>query len=194
MRSRHLALCVFVLLPTGCFTLARDFPRPTPANVTLGKTTRAELVGTFGRPWREGRVDVNEKVMYRVGYFRRSTFAEAAEAGVVPAKIATFFFYRGKLAGYVFSSTFRSDSSWFDVEKLNQLEEGSTSRAEVVAMLGEPSGHFEYPVAAEEGQTGIFYNYEHVRSGYGLQEQMCKITFDADDVVSKVETYVRSGR
>jgi hypothetical protein len=46
----------------------RDFTRPTPESLVLGKTTYAEINGRFGSPYRESTVIKNEKTLRMASY------------------------------------------------------------------------------------------------------------------------------
>jgi len=47
------------LLAAAC--AGKDFTRPAPDTLVLGKTTYAEINGRYGSPYREGRLMKNEK-------------------------------------------------------------------------------------------------------------------------------------
>jgi hypothetical protein len=65
-------------LTPGCFGLAvlvlmagcagRDFTRPAPESLVLGKTTYAEINARFGSPYRESTLIKNEKTLRMASY------------------------------------------------------------------------------------------------------------------------------
>src|SRR5215510_802386 len=52
---------VLLVLTAGC--AGRDFTRPAPESLVLGKTTYAEINGRLGSPYREATVIKNEKTL-----------------------------------------------------------------------------------------------------------------------------------
>jgi hypothetical protein len=42
---------------TGCATVGREFPPNRVSEIKIGKTTKSELLGMFGRPYRRGIED-----------------------------------------------------------------------------------------------------------------------------------------
>ena len=57
-RAGVLALVALpVVLATGCATIGHPFPPERVANVRIGETTKSQLLGDFGLPYRRGIED-----------------------------------------------------------------------------------------------------------------------------------------
>lgn len=72
MKSNRIfgAVCtaiLLVLLHSGCATIGREFPPEQVSNITIGRTTKAELLGLFGLPYRRG-VDSGDSTWTYVHY------------------------------------------------------------------------------------------------------------------------------
>lgn len=48
---------ILMLLSAGCATVGRDFPAYKVPDIQIGKTTKDEIRGMFGSPWRVGIED-----------------------------------------------------------------------------------------------------------------------------------------
>ena len=80
--------------------------------------------------------------------------------GIIPQRTIRFHFLDGVLVGYAWTSSFLTESTDFDPDKAAALTTGTTTRAEVVALLGEPSGEYVYPLVALPDGVGLVYQYQ----------------------------------
>src|SRR5436309_2853715 len=79
------------LLSAGCF--GRDFARPSADSLQLGKTTYAEIVARFGSPFREGTLQINDRLLKWTTYSYSKT---SVAGGVTAAEAADYRTVRGK--------------------------------------------------------------------------------------------------
>lgn len=175
---RLMVVAAALLVAAGCMPVGRDFVRPTPATVELGKTTPQDIRARFGEPrsersWARGDLDLGKEVgtpfgaprvagsMTELYYYYEQRGAPAASPGVDPSRSARYWFWNGRLAGFQSSSSFKSDSTLFDDGKVAAIKPWQTLRADLLAALGEPSGMRAFPLApGEEQQVLTWFAFE----------------------------------
>ena len=180
---------LLIVLLQGC--AGTDFVRPNANALELGKTTPAQIVAQMGEPKSRGVVKKDGTLLESMTYVYASLGGEPADKGVTPTRVQVFFFYNDILVGREFQSSFKSDSSNFDETKIALLEEGKTSRADVIRIFGEPTGAYIAPVVEEGTREAIGYAYQAIRggpfSGMKIFRKVLRISFDENSIVSKVE-------
>jgi hypothetical protein len=65
-----LGLFVLCLLDVGCATVGRSFPAERVQSIVIGETTKSDLLGRFGRPYRRGIEDGDSTWTYLHYKFR----------------------------------------------------------------------------------------------------------------------------
>ena len=101
---RGAALVLMVsCLGTGCLSVGHEFPVEPVRKIEIGTTTREDVRGMFGEPWRTGIEDGERTWTY--GCYRYSLFAEAATRDLVVR-----FDARGVVTSYTFNSTHAEDA------------------------------------------------------------------------------------
>jgi len=188
-----------VLALCGACTAGRNFEEPSVESLVLGTTTMAEIRERFGKPRSEGSSTKDGCTMktWTYAYARSRDLGGAHATGVVPARAISFTFFEDRLVGHTFVSSFEEDHTDFDETKLAQIQQGSSKRTDVIALLGQPRGKCIYPVAAGKGQEGLIYLYSQVYKAYfktSIYTKHALITFDANDVVTKVESQVSGNK
>ena len=173
----------------GC--AGKDFVRPDPATLKNGETTYAQVTERFGKPFAEGSTTKNEKTVKSISYAYASLGGRPAKEGVVPARGMGLYFYNDTLVGYEFLSSWAEDSSDFDESKMNQIVKGLTTRAEVVQLLGRPSGFAIYPmIKAATGEAAV-YVYMEVSGGPFTGRKTFRksliVAFDDKGIVTDVD-------
>jgi hypothetical protein len=191
---RH-AVVFAVLATCGACTAGRNFQEPSEESLVLGTTTIFEIRERFGKPRGEGSTTRNGCSMKTLtyAYARHRDLGGAHAFGVVPARGITFTFFEDRLVGHSFVSSFEEDHTDFDESKLVQIQQGSSKRPDVVALLGPPRGRCIYPMSADKGQEGVLYGYTQLYKALfktKIYTKTAVITFDANGVVSKVESQV----
>ncbi len=191
---KSVVLVSILVLISGC--AGRDFVRPNPEAFRLGQTTYAELVGQMGQPQRTGEALKNDKPVKTITYAYAATGGEPLEAGVIPARAASYYFHNDVLVGHEFLSSFKSDNSNFDEGKTSAIVKGKTTRSEVIHLLGRPTAGFVPPMVKETAGEAIGYKYQTTRggafSGFKFYAKALTITFDNSDHVLDVD-YTASG-
>ncbi len=76
-------------------------------------------------------------------------------------------FRNNLLVGYDFYSSFPNDSSNFDANRADAIVKGRTDRAQVVQLLGQPSGRTVFPMVANETDEKYIYDFFTVEPSAG---------------------------
>jgi outer membrane protein assembly factor BamE (lipoprotein component of BamABCDE complex) len=104
-----------------------------------------------------------------------------------------YAFHEGRLVGFDYMSSFAADQTGFDELAVKRIKRGETTRAEVLDLVGNPTGQFIYPssYATTPGRRADVYSHsqsEKVASGVTLETttKVLTVIFDERDVV--VET------
>lgn len=179
-------------LAVGC--AGRDFTRPTPESLVLGKTTYPEINGRFGSPFRESTVIKNEKTLRMASYAYATSGGEPLVGGVTPARGIDFAFLDQVLVSYQFVSSFKADHTDFDENKVPSIKKGVTTRDEVIAMLGPPGGMQIYPMVAGQDDTGLGWSYAQVRGLMKIYQKVLVVTVNPGGVVTDVQMTVSGER
>jgi len=183
MRRHVLLASILLLVATGC--AGKDFVRPQPESLTLGKTTETEIRQRLGSPYREGTQVKNGETMKTLSY-AYATGASSLAGGVTPARGQGFYFWDGVLVGHDFTSSFDQDRTDFDVSKVRQIKKGETTEAGVVTLLGRPQGMYSHPLIPDKGDRAIVYLYHQTKgSAFNLKfyQQLLVVTFDSTGLV-----------
>ena len=145
-------LAVFSFM-TGC--AGRDFVRPDQGGLNLGKTTYEDIVQKYGEPLRQNTVTKNGEKMNQIIY----AFAQAAPYSTyLRVRSAEFYFKDNILVGYNYKSSFDEDIVKLDDGKVSSIKQGVTTKAQVISLLGNPTGYYSYPVIKEKDQLALVYS------------------------------------
>lgn len=172
-----------------------DFKRPDPQTLVIDKSTAADVTRVMGVPRQVGEAVKNEQKIKTSQYVYATTGGEALYTGVVPARAMIFSTFNEVLVGQEFVSSFKIDATEFDETKVKDLVKGKTTRAEVEALLGKPSGEVIYPIIKRAGEKAYVYGYSHAKGGAFNMKFYAKtlvVSLDAMGVVSEVD-YSSSG-
>jgi hypothetical protein len=141
-RTMILFLAAAMFLVSGC--AGRDFVRPKPDALALGKTSYDEIIRQFGDPYRKGSALKEGQTVTSIAYAYASATGTSGFGGVTPARSMGFYFVDNILVGYEFTSSYKEDLTDFDETKITQIRNGETKRAEVERLLGQaPGGHLK---------------------------------------------------
>jgi len=191
-RSVRVGILTAVL--AGACLLGADFSRPDSASFALGKTSEQEIRQRFSEPDNQATAQVGDKLVTILRY----AYAEARST-VVLARAMAYTFHEGRLVGFDYSSSFPTDQTVFDESAVKRIKRGETTRAEVLALVGKPTGQFIYPspYATTPGRRVDVYSYSRtdtVPSGGTLEtaNKVLAITFDDRDVVVETNLVIAS--
>jgi outer membrane protein assembly factor BamE (lipoprotein component of BamABCDE complex) len=169
-----------------------NFERPAVEQFVLGSTTRNQVVARLGEPNAKGTgVSRAGQRLEQMSYIYASTSAESVTMGVAVRR-AGFLFHDDVLVGRDFSSSFKSDSTYFDPHKTTSLRQGM-SRSEIVALVGQPGGEYGYPIIAN--RTGVSLVYWFIDSkGAKYRSRILTVELDSNGLMQSYKFYEHVGR
>lgn len=168
---------VMALMPAAALTVGdnpnRDFLLPN--SLKLGKSTWADVAKSNSWPplTKDGRLKIKDDTVIFITYVHAGTSVEPSELGVIPSHAVTYYFLHKPnprpndilnsddiLIGQQYSSSYKSDSTNFDETKVSSVIKGKSTKADVVKLLGMPSGSFTAPMV-----EALEYRYSTIRVG-----------------------------
>ena len=188
LKLRHYGfICMFLLL-TGCVTtIGRNFQKLKEPQIRPGETTAQDILARMGKPNTTNAL--YQGTAYNYIYHNRN--AKAVNPDEVATRYQTFNFNdEDILTGYQFGSSFVEDSTLFNTDNVNKIHNGD-SKAQVLRLLGEPSGIERYPRAPEYAYVFV-YSYPkttHSDSSFSMINSVVNVAFGHYDKVVRVETY-----
>jgi outer membrane protein assembly factor BamE (lipoprotein component of BamABCDE complex) len=183
--THSIILITFVTIG-ACASVGRNFVRPNNTSLILMKTTKEELLKQLGDPESKENILSNGESVEKVRYVYVHTRGNAIFPDVIPAKGLTLNFWRGKLVGYLFTSSFKEDNTHFDSDSASTIQKGQ-SLDEVIRNLGHPNGQKVYPLILEKEKRAYKYSYVQSRRGYkGVYRQILEIVTDSSGKISSV--------
>jgi len=136
----------------------------------------------------------NDKTIKAISYAYASLGGEPLHAGVVPARGMTYYFFNDTLVGYGFVSSWKEDNTDFDEKKVEMIVKGKSTRADVVVLMGKPSGYYAYPLIKSDTDEAAVYAFVEARMNRTSQRKSLAVSFDKGDVVSDVEFTTSEGQ
>jgi len=134
----------------------------------------------------ESTVVKNEKNLKTIYY----TYFPAP-AGPGGGRTLGFYFFNDVLVGHEFSSSVTADHTDFDDSNVGQIIKGKSTRAEVTALLGKPSGFYIYPMIKTQSGDAAVYQSSKVSGGFiitpSIFSKSLVVTFDPSGIVTDVE-------
>ena len=155
--------------------------------LVLGSTSPQEIVQNLGEPHEKETVVVNGKSVEKIEYLYVNAPGEPLfDYVTASAGSQTFWFWKEKLVGHTFISSFRKDNTLVEEEKARQIHKGQT-KEQVVEILGPPHGKKIYPFT--EGRDSDIYYYGYAHSSYAKREGFYKSDVKLRRYVIKVDVY-----
>jgi len=193
----YLSVIGLVLMTMGCVQKAgHEFVRPDPERLLLGKTTKQEVLASYGEPQSRKNFttfETQQGADTRISDFDSAnapgsysvlTYAYVESnpritGGAIDSKRTNFSFFDDVLIGYSFVSSFANTSTDFSEAKIGQLQKGTMSKADVVALLGKPDGEMMFPGVKNIGDSTFFYGFHKLdTSGGQILNKSLVILFD----------------
>lgn len=190
---RLLLIAVSSAFLIGC--AGTNFKRPDAGALEVGKSTAAQVTQIMGAPQQTGELLRNGEKLKSVRYAYAEGAGSGKYPGVTPARAQVFLTYNDLLVAEEFVSSFPNDATDFDDAKVSAIVKGKSTRADVVALLGNPNGRGIHPFIKNKGDTASIYSYSHVKGSVFNMKFYSKsliVSFDASGVVTDVE-YTSNG-
>src|SRR2546428_5723092 len=147
----RLIVCLLAPAIAGCAG-GREFVRPNTSELILGETTEQDVRQRMGDPRRQGTLVKNGETLTTLAYSYALAYPYVDD---VKMRAMGFYFLRGVLAGYEFTSSFKEDKTRFDEGKISHIQRGQSTRQDVVSLLGQPTGMYGYPLIKEKEGVGL---------------------------------------
>ena len=96
--SQNLFLIISIFIFQGCATIGSEFRFEGPKSISVGNTTKSEILSDYGKPFRVGYENGDEKWTY--GYYKYSLFSDAETKDLV-----LIFNNQGIVTHYTYSSS-----------------------------------------------------------------------------------------
>ncbi len=182
-----------VILVSAC--AGRNFVKPNPETLSVGKTTYEEIISRFGKPYREGSVLKNDNQLKTLTY----TYASGGSSlfgGVTPARALGFYFLKDILVGHEFTSSYTDDNTYFEDSKIDQIKKGTTTRSQVIQIIGNDYGKYIYPLIKEKDEKALVYLYSQTKgSSFNLKfyQKLLIVSFDKTNIVTDIN-FTSSGQ
>ena len=183
-----LASLALAALVAGC--AGTNFVRPDAESLRNGQTTMPQAMQRLGTPRSDGTVVKNGKTLKTLNYAYAATTGTPLYSGVVAARALTLYFDGDTLVGHEFVSSWAEDGTDFDEAKVASIQKGKTTRGEVVAVVGKPSGAYAPPLVKAPATDSAVYVYSQAtRDGLSLRfyRKVLVVAFDDKGIVSDVE-------
>lgn len=159
LQSIKFALFISILIIIYGCSSRKDFIRPSQDTFKLGTTSYPMVVQKLGEPKYEGSMLKNEKTIKAIAYSYSSVINDDLGLNAIPARTMSYLFFDDILVGEEFISSFKSDSSYFEDGKINELFKDKTTRSEVIKLFGRPSCYYIYPMNKDIHGESIGYIY-----------------------------------
>jgi hypothetical protein len=186
-------------------TAGRDFPTAAFATLRLRQTTDSEVEAALGPPFKRlavqgvatnpnGPVPPGTRVSVAVFTYEFGiSNGGPAVAGHPVGKLATLVFFGGTLAAYELNSSIPGDGNPpIDEQRLSLLKQGSTTRNDIIGLLGTPSGQSMALSFLPQDHGHVMYAWTHI-DARGVRHKLLVIELDAHDVMTRYALLDGSG-
>jgi len=204
-----------LLVALGCAALlagcgaGRNFKMPAEDQLKLGVTTPQDAVAMFGQPLSQASQTETEVekttdpqsvftgVKQPGTYVSYSyIFVDTTEqqwigrlAGLRPERFLRLVFFQGRLAGYLSTSSFKDDSTDFADGRVSQIRRDKSTAADVVALMGRPTGGAIFPlISPREGHSMTYYYLEDNLQANTHRTKFLNVYLDASNVVRDIQS------
>lgn len=151
---RNVAIAMAVLLLPAC---THEVVRPAP-ELALGKSHYSDMVNLLGKPtFTNDDVTINDEKIRTADYYMYR-FAKTSLDNL-PHRYLHLSFFNDVLVGKEYNSSYKEDSTRFDAQKAMTLVIGKSTRADVIAALGQAPGEIMYPLVKDKNGSGLVYWY-----------------------------------
>lgn len=175
------AVVMLAFLLSAC--AGTNFVRPPEDKLVLGTTTKSQIVAMLGEPFQKGQQSINGANLELYSYGYANVGAPPVFEGVTAARHLNFSFNNDVLVGKSFNSTFKNDTSYFPPDKAKAVKQGMT-RAEVINLVGQPTGEAIYPVVQNPKGKGLIYVYNQAR-GFTFGQRLLTVELDEKGIVER---------
>jgi hypothetical protein len=177
-----------MLLVAGC--AGRDFVRPRPDGLMLGKTSYEEVLRHLGNPYRKGSSLREGQTVTSLTYAYANAWAASGLGNVTPARSMTLSFVHDVLVGYDFTSSYTEDRTDYDETRVMQIRTGETRQTDVEQLLGPAGGMYTYPLIKRGAERALVYLYTQTRTkpfSVDVYVKKLVVSVDGNGIVTDVD-------
>lgn len=190
MRIANYAAMAAMLLLAGC-AAGVNFVKPSDDQLVVGTSKQDSVLASLGKPNLKSTKVVNGETLNMDTYAYAKVGGEAIFPGVTPARSLVLVFKDGVLVEKGYSSSFKQDNTYFDVDKAKTIKPGMSAEA-VRVLLGHPSGEAIYPVSSTMGNRNMEYVFGETK-GFKSQRNSLIVEVGANGKVVKSD-YTQVGQ
>lgn len=178
----------------GCSS-QKNFVRPSQGMIQLGKSTTADLIQAVGEPkFRRKDIPLNNEKVESLDY----VYGDSPKfwGVIIHRHTLNYTSFNDVIIGEEFNSTYEEESTEFKAENIPQIKKGVSTEADVIAIMGKPSGRAIYPLVKDKDSTAIIYTYSYARFAgafTSFNNSMLFVTLDSKGVVSDI-SYKKDGK
>jgi len=144
MKKILLVIMVCSLL-LSCTVVGQNFLYTRIKDLVLGETTKSEAESMLGGPGSSNTISNSDGDFEVIQYLYATGIIVPAQA-----RLLWLEFKEDKLNAYISVSGFEADKTIFDFNAKDNIVRNLSSKAEVLQVLGEPSGKALFPTTLED--------------------------------------------
>jgi len=174
-------LLVLILL-VAC-TAGINFVKPPDDKLVLGSTTRYDIVKLLGDPTSKDIKASNGVNIIIFTYAYANVVGESIFQDVTPSRVLTLYFYNNTLVGKGYTSSFKSDNTYFNTQKAKSIAQGMTKQ-QVINLLGNTSGEYKFPLITNKNGKALVYTFAQSKGSRTLENSLI-VALDENNIVQK---------
>jgi hypothetical protein len=200
LTMRLTSMLLLTAMLTASCTTGRDFGKPSPENFVLGKTTRVEIIASYGPPQGHSESTMTSRLpgqaegapaaapseapsalitSLRYFFADRSPGVQLAGYAQVEKRIV-FELWNDVLIAYTFTSNRPAEAN-FNERKIPSIEAGKTTKAQIVELFGAPVGRAVFPaVRNPTDQKYLYYYFQIAKYDGARKAKRLEIIFDGN--------------
>jgi len=186
-----LSMC---LLISSCLS-SQTVTRPLDNSLVLRQTTIQEILKRHGNPSQYSESIRNFEPIATYLYAETSRTAKPLHEHVQSIKTLAMNFHKDILVSYNFLANHANDHTDFDESKVELMQKGKHTKADVRNLLGTPAGKGVWPIIADENALMWVYRYAHASYKNGnppqIYDKELAITFNEKGIVSDLKYTVK---
>ena len=185
MNSRILTIWLLSLFLLSACTAGVDFVKPSDDKLVLGSTSRHSILKLLGDPTTKDIKTSNGENVISYTYAYANVVAEPMFQDVTPSRVLTLYFYNNILVGKTYTSSFKSDNTYFNTEKAKSIVQGMTKQ-QVLNLLGKSTGEYKFPMIADKTGKALVYTFAQSKGSRTLENSLV-VAIDGKDIVQNAD-------
>jgi hypothetical protein len=150
MKNQNIILAsILIAIIAGCASAGKSFRYENRNQLKIGSTTTSEAKAKIGNPTKI------ENASNKNGEFKVYTYSYAfATSYVATVRVLFLEFRNDTLNGKVYNSCFsKEDNTDFKADEIKTIKAGISTKADLVNLIGEPSGFAHFPTTLKDFES-----------------------------------------